>query len=196
MGVIFLLKANGSEFETALPREDYQTLELLRPHLPGSVSVMIDETERSGEESILLEDMLGAVVLINAFLRDNPEFLPFTYEFKCQEVNFGGVVAGGIFSTGGVGGIRLPGDEENAYAIWAGLDKCEMWKSPIRSDGKRDLVERQDIRGLNELQTTSLHGVIEFRRLKSGANLLALLSEARAFLETLPEGSVVTRILC
>ena len=39
------------------------------------------------------------------------------------------------YSTGGLSGLKLPGDEENYYWIQAGLDECVLKKMTRLPDG-------------------------------------------------------------
>ena len=112
---------------------------------------------------------------VSAFVAENKHLLPYTYQFKTEIPPDPRMATG--FSSGGMSGIRLPGDSEHYYFISAGLNECRLEKS----DKRGVTVEERDLRGERNFMTDGL-GMITIRRTRAKADLLKALPEIKSFL--------------
>ena len=195
VGVTLSLESSGHELMIPWSREDWDTIEKLRSFLPGAVEMILDETDLDEGVSLSLDDLSKAIDQIDEYLKDKHKLFTITYMFKCDDFFVGDQRIIGTFSTGGRSGFQLPGDETHWYSIWAGLDRCEMEKMARGPDGRGEIVESRDLRGVKEIQTSNC-GVIRFRTRRTGTTLRKRLSRIRTFLLTLPADGEVTRIWC
>jgi hypothetical protein len=195
MGLDLLYLCGDREFSIRFSIADWETIEELRCHVPDAVAVMVDVPNLGEEVTVPLDALRQAVEEIDSLLRDRPELLPYTYQFKCEYIRVGPAehhqyIRKDRFDTGGLSGFRLPGDDEHRYAIFAGLNKLELTKMAVQPDGTGKIVEVRDIRGLRELQTAD-HGLMQFRRRRAKSSLRRGLGEIREFLSSVGGPDVV-----
>jgi hypothetical protein len=196
MGLDLIYKFGDASLVTRFSMADWQTIEELKSHLPDAIAAMADVPELGEETTIPLNALRDAVERVDALLRDQPELLPYTYQFKCENFVIRGQRIKFDYSTRGMSGLQLPGDEESYYAIHAGLGECRLKKMTLRPDGTVQVVEHhQDLRNEQELYTSNV-GMIKIRKRRAKTSLRGGLSSIRGFLANLPECSVITKIVC
>jgi hypothetical protein len=195
MGLDLIYRCNGEEFIHRFSMSDWDTLDAVRQICPEAVAKMADVPELGAEVCVPLSDLNSAIEQIDGLLRDQPDLLPYTYQ-TAHEMSFndGQTVRFG-FSTGGIGGIRLPGDEDHWYFIRAGLNECRLEKMGMQPDGTVRVVEERDLRGERELQTANF-GRIQIRRRRAKSTLRKGVAEIRGFLAKQPEGAEVSKVVC
>jgi hypothetical protein len=166
----------------------------LKSHLPEAIATLV-HIPALGEEATVPIGALGeAVQWIDDLLRDRPELLPHTYQFRCENFVIGGQRIESTFSTGGMSGFHLPGDEENWYSIKAGLDECRLDKMARQPDGTVRVVEQRDLRDVRELQTSDW-GPIHIRKRRAKSSLRGVLARIREYLAGLLEGAEITKVV-
>jgi hypothetical protein len=196
VGLDLIYKSDGREFDIRFSMADWETIDRMRPHLPDAIAAMADVPDFGEEVRLPLGELRDAIEQIDRFLRDRPEVLPYTYEFKTEYIVVGDQrIEFDEFSTGGQSGFRLRGDEEHWYAIWAGLDECRLDKMAVQPDGTGKVVEQRDLRGESELQTANC-GRVQIRKRRTKSSLRKGLAMIRKYLASLPEGAEVTKIVC
>jgi hypothetical protein len=79
--------------------------------------------------------------------------------------------------------------------IKAGLDECRLEKTTRQPDGTVPYVEHRDLRNEQEIQTSNV-GTVKIRKRRAKTSLRRGLAAIRSFLANLPEGAVVTKIVC
>ena len=179
---------------------DWETIDLVRQFCPEAVASMVDVPDFGDEVRVPLCDLRNAVEQIDGLLRDQPGLLPYTYQFKPEYISSGDLsddrrIEWHKFGTGGLSGIRLPGDEVHWYAIHAGLNECRLEKLAKQHDGRGVIVAQRDIRGERELRTANC-GQIQIRKRRAKSSLRKGLAEIRNFLAEKPEGAEVTKVVC
>jgi hypothetical protein len=167
----------------------------LKSHLPDAIATTADGSDLGEAVTVPLDALREAINQIESLVRDRPALLPYTYEFKCESFVVHGQRIETTFTTGHMSGLRLPGDEENWYSIRAGLDECRLDKMARQPDGTVRVVEQRDLRTEQELQTSNF-GPIRIRKRRAKSSLRSGLAKIRAFLADLPEGAVITRVVC
>jgi len=123
-----------------------------------------------------LQDAASRVL---AFVAANKHLLPYTYQYKTEIPPDPRMTPG--FNTGGLSGIRLPGDSDHHYLIKAGLNVCRLEKSGVGPDGRGVKISERDLRGERKLLTEN-RGVITIRRTRAKTDLLKALAEIEKFL--------------
>ena len=179
MGQDITYEAGEAVYEYRLSRADWQLIESLREHLPNEMDALFSVASLGDVVRIHTATMLSAADSVTAFVESNKDALPYTYQFK-EEIPPDPQMTPG-FSTGGMSGIRLPGDTEHYFCIWAGLNECRLEKSAIGSDGRGFKVDEQDLRGQKELLTTNM-GKITIRRTRAKTELIKELAKIQRFL--------------
>jgi hypothetical protein len=179
MGLDLTYDANGATFTHRFSQADWATIEALRAHLPKEVEVCFDVQEPGEAVRIKTAALKESAAAIDRFLADNAHLLPATYQFKLERFPVPGVPVGG-FDTGGISGLRLPGDQDHFYWIQAGLNECVLKKMAVGLDGRGVIVEERDLRGESELLTESA-GKVQFRRRAAKTTLRRALREIAAF---------------
>lgn len=195
MGMDLIYRCNGREFVHRFSMSDWETLDLMGQLNPDAVSKMVDVPDFGDEVLIPLADLRDAIKQIDEQLRDQPELLPYTYQIAYemyfdnhQTIKFG-------FSTGGLSGIRLLGDEDHWCYIRAGLTECRLQRMELQTDGTVKIVEERNLRGLRELRTVNFGG-IRIRKRRAKSSLRKGLAAIQDFLTKQPEGYVVIKIVC
>ncbi len=195
MGLDLIYKCDDRSLVIRFSTADWQTIDQLKSHLPDAIATIADESDLGQEATVPLSALRDAIDRIESLLRDRPELLPYTYEFKCESFVVNGQRIETNFSTGGMSGLRLPGDEENWYSIQAGLDECRLDKMALQSDGTVRVVEQRDLRDEREVQTSNL-GPIRIRKRRTKSSLRRGFAEIREFLADLQEGAAIMRVVC
>lgn len=196
MGLDLIYRCQGRETTSRFPMADWDTLSRLREPLPGEVAAMADVPGFGEEEVVPLDELKDAIGRLDGYLRDHADLLPHTYEFRCEYILAGPErYEGGGFSTGGMSGLQLPEDGDHRYAIRAGLDECRLDRMALLPDGTGRVVETRDLRGEEGFETVNC-GRVRIRKRRAKSSLRAGLAKIREFLDSLPAGSTVTKILC
>jgi hypothetical protein len=201
MGMDLIYRCDGQEFMHRFSMSDWETLEVVRQLCPEAVATIVDVPDLGDEVLVPLFDLRNAVEQIDSLLHDRPELLPYTYQFKPEYLSSGDPsddrrIEWGEFGTGGLSGIRLPGDEVHWYAIHGGLNECRLEKIAAQQDGKDSIiVDQRDMRGERELWTANC-GRIQIRKRRTKSSLRKGLAEIRDFLAEQPEGKKVTKVVC
>ncbi len=197
MGIDLILRCDDRDFCTRPSMAEWDIMARLREFIPDPVDVLVGgaETEMGVDEDVPVVEFLEAIDRVDGFLADQSHLLPATYVFKSEYMLLKGnrFPLHDEFDTGGMSGIELPNDPEHRYAIWAGVEECQLTKVAIDSDGRGRIVERRDLRNEKELETKTC-GLIQIRKRNDHAGLRRLLAELREFLEP-SSGEMVTRTI-
>lgn len=182
MGLDLTYQADGQEFGIRFSHADWDCIGQLKVHLPDAIADCF-EVANLGEPVVVARNSLcRAIEEIDALLKDRPDLLPFTYQYKPEYLQCGTnrLNIEFDFDTGG-SGIQMPGDEEGRYMIWAGLNELLLKKFLSPPDGLGTVVEVRDLRGESELMTLNC-GLIRFRKLRAKSSLRRGLKGMREFL--------------
>ncbi len=197
MGVDLIFTGDGREFSTRFSIAESDTLARLEVLLPDAVAEVVGGADADFGEEVTLSvaNLLAAIGRIDDFLVSRPYLLPYTFMFKAEYLLLNGSrwPIDEDFVTGGRSGLELPGDPTHRYAIHAGVDECYLLKMAVDPDGRGRFVERRDLRGEEEIVTTTC-GRIRIDKRNDHAGIRAQLSEIREFLGSLA-GPEVTRII-
>ncbi len=199
MGLDLMYRCGDRQFSIRFSMADWATISQINSHLPDAVLALSDVPDFGVPVCVPLQQLRAAVETLDAFLREQAELLPDTYEFKCDFIATGPPETRQRwepeeFSTGGQGGFRLPGDEEHYYSLWAGLNECRLVKMAIGSDGKGVTVGVRDMREVREFETANC-GRVQIRRRREKSSLREGLARIREFLESV-EGPDIIKVLC
>ena len=190
MGIDLTYKAGEKEFCIRLSMSDWQTIAEVNRHLPAAVATCFEVPDFGQPAVIPRATLRDSAAQIETLLVEHPELLPHTYQYKLEFMQQGDkrIVLPFNFDTGGVSGVRLPGDDQHWYSILAGLNKLLLEKRTTN-----EVVEVRDLRGESELSTANM-GCIQFRKRRAKTNLRKCLGEILAFLNTIDECQV-TKVL-
>ena len=195
MGIDLIFRGNGHESCTRFSTAEWDTLARLESLLPGAVARVIGRTgaELGEEVALPVADLLAAIAQIDDLLISRPHLLPFAFMFKAEYLLLNGnrFSIDEDFVTGMRSGLELPGDPVHRYAIQAGLDECWLVKMAVGTDGDGRVVERRDLRGEEEIVTTTC-GRIRIHKRNDHVGIRKELASIREFLVSLA-GPEVTR---
>jgi hypothetical protein len=161
-------------YEYRISRADWLLIQSLRDHLPAEAELLFIVPALGAEVQIKTIELRAAADRLQAFFTENSQLLPYTYQFKCERPPDPRMTPG--FSTGGMSGLRLSGDNEHYYFIRAGLNECSLEKMGIGPDRRGFTVDHRDLRGERELQTENL-GKITIRRSRAKSDLAKAIGE-------------------
>jgi len=187
LGQDLTYRCGETVYECRISRADWQLIQSLREHLPAEAELLFVVPALGAEVSIPTTELRAATARVEAFLAEDSDLLPHTYQFKYDRPPDPQMAAG--FHTGGMSGLRLSGDDEHYYAIHAGLNECYLQKWEVSADGHGVLLERRDLRDVRELQTQNL-GKITIRRIRTKARLRQIVAEIRKFLQNVTAPNV------
>lgn len=146
-----------------------------------------------GTPVVINADALRKAVLeLASFLDQHSDMLPRTYEHKVERIDgvenmhFG-------FSTGGMSGIRLPGDSEHVYVIHSGLNKCTLQKIGINNEGRGYIIETRDVRKVKKIETANM-GMLSIRSRRAKSELRRALKDIVEFLDR-TSGDTVEKVV-
>jgi hypothetical protein len=182
MGLDLTYDADGTTFTRRFSPADWDTIDVLTKHLPKEIGICFDVPAFGEPVRIKTEALREAARSLDSFLAENAHLLPAMYQFKLERFPVPGVPPGG-FETGGISGLRLPGDTVHFYAITSGLNVCELQKMGIGADGNGAILEKRDLRAQTELMTENA-GLVKFRRRAAKTSLRRSLREIAAFADT------------
>ena len=182
MGLDLTYDADGTRFTRRFSPADWDTIEVLTQHLPKEIAICFDVPNFGEPVRIQTAALREAAHFLDSFLAENTHLLPATYQFKLERFPVPGVPPGG-FETGGISGLRLPGDTVHFYAITSGLNVCELQKMGIAADGNGAILEKRDLRAHTELMTENA-GLVKFRRRAAKPTLRRALREIAAFTDS------------
>ena len=171
--------AGDQTFRHRFSQADWMAIAALRAHLPDDVAACFDTPDFGRPAEVPTDALRRAATAICDRLAGGGDALPATYEFKFERFPVPGVAAGG-FTTGGFGGLRMPGDADHAYAIQAGFDECVLTKMAVGPDGQGIVVSQTDLRGSTEIQTENA-GRVSIRRRNRKSGLLSGMREIAGF---------------
>jgi hypothetical protein len=194
MGLDLVYKCGNLDLPTRFSMADWRTIDQLRSHLPDAIATLVDVPALGEEATVPLGALRDAAERVDDLLRDRPELLPHTYQFRCENFVVAGQPIESTFSTGGFSGFHLPGDDENWYGIKARLDECRLDKMARQPDGTVRVVEQRDLRDERELETSDC-GPIKIRKRRAKSSLRSGLAEIREYLKSLPEGAEITKVV-
>jgi hypothetical protein len=172
---------------------EWACIDRLRAHVPASIDALFNVPDFGRPVPVPNEELIAAADTVLELLRDRPDLQPITYQIR-MEFFPGGTQADREWQGGAVSGLRLPGDGDHYYTIRVGPDCSELEKVRVGPDGRGVTVGREDLRGRNCVQTETV-GRIDLRRRRSGAGLLARLTELRAFFAGMV-GQQISKMLC
>lgn len=181
MGLDLIYDADGTVLTHRFSQADWETISALRSHLPTEIDICFGVEDFGEPVRIRRGALKESASAIDRFLAANADLLPATYQFKLERHPVEGVPPGG-FSSGGLGGIRLPNDADHVYSLWSGLNKLTLKKTAIGLDGNGEDVEERDLRGETEIVTESC-GTIRFRRRAERTTLRRALRDIAVFAE-------------
>jgi hypothetical protein len=127
-------------------------------------------SHRNRAKSIARSELIRAIQEVLEALDAEGDKLSCMYGFTVKE---GPLTSSG---SGGVSGIRMPGDTTGHYALWAGVGKCRLDRHEIDEAGSGYFTETRDCRSLSSLLTENC-GEIKIKRRKIELSLPALLRE-------------------
>ena len=137
--------AGDSEIERRITLADWKLIDELQKHLPDETETvfMVPDLGEDVVESV--ENLREAAAKLTEFIDNHADVLPYTYAYRCERIpGYPGVAVG--YSSGGLSGIRLPGDADHFYFLRAGLDECSLERWGVSADGKGFPIDRQDLR--------------------------------------------------
>jgi hypothetical protein len=184
MGLDLVYRTPERKLVTRFSLVDAQTIEQLREHVPKAIALAFDVSEFGVEEPVSLPALREAVEQVDELVSIHPELLPYSYQFRVEYIEAEGRridVSGMGFNSRGLGGIRLPDDDVNYYALSVGVNECRLDKLVPQEDGTGLRTGQIDLRGRTQLQTANC-GVIIFRKRRAKSSLRRILKEIRGFL--------------
>jgi hypothetical protein len=155
---------------------DIEALGLLGKERQDDVDAVTGVGDVGELRSIKRSGLLAAVQRLLDRLEKEMERLTRTYALKIVEGPHAGHQGPGM-----VGGIELPGDRDQKYAIDAGSDYCRLLKWRAETADDLDKGEATDIRHVKTLKTTNMGEITIYRR-KRRLNLRKSLPALRDFL--------------
>jgi hypothetical protein len=187
MGQDLTYQSDDARYECRISRADSELIESLRGHLPIEIEALFLVPSLGEPVRVSTSILRSAVDAVIAFIAGNKDVLPYTYQFKAETPPDPRMTPG--FSTGGMSGIRLPGDNDRSYTIRAGLNECRLEKLAVGPDGRPDYELERDLRGERELLTSNL-GRIAIRRTRAKADLVKALPQIQRFLRSISTADV------
>ena len=191
MGQDLRYLAGEDSFEYRLSEPDWHLIQSLREHLPAEAELLFIVPELGAEIQIPTVALRAAADRVSTFFSENGHLLPYTYQFKPERSGDPRITPG--FSTGGMSGLRLPGDSKHYYFIRAGLNECSLEKRGIGADGRGYTADVRDLRSERRLLTENL-GMITIRRTRAKSELRKAVEEIRRFLEKTTVEEVVKSV--
>jgi hypothetical protein len=185
-------RAGEAVYEYRISRADWQLIESLRDHLPAEVELLFIVPALGSEVCVPTNELRTAADRVAAFFMENSDLLPYTYQFKCERSPDPRIASGG-FGTGGMSGLRLPGDKDHYYLIRAGLNECSLEKMAVGPDGRGFTVDKRDLRGESQLLTETV-GKISIRRSRAKSELRQAVGEIRLFLQNVKAHEVTKTV--
>ena len=182
--------AGDATYAHRASRSDWQLITFLREHLPDEIGALFDVPALGESVRVAADTLAAAADAVLALVADRRDLLPYTYQFKEEVAADPGARPG--FGTGGVSGIRLPGDD-GYYSIRAGLNECRLRRIAIGPDGRGYTVDERDLRGERELLTANM-GRIVIRRTRAKTDLVRALGEMARFFRTVGSAEVAKRV--
>lgn len=195
MGIDLKYRADDREFGIRFSHADWDTIEHLKAYLPAAVADCFEVANLGEPVVVALAALCSSIEQIDTLLKDRPDLLPLTYQFKPEYLQCGTnrLDIKFDFGTGGQSGIQLPGDEEHSYSIWAGLNELRLEKLLFPPGEWGKVVDVRDLRGESELMTSNC-GLIRFRKRRAKSGLRRGLKEMGEFLSGI-RATKVTKIL-
>ena len=191
MGQDLTYQADDAIYEYRISRADWHLIQALREHLPEEVEALFIVPAMGEPLHVATTVLRSAADTVLAFVTRSRDVLPYTYQFKLEFPSDPRMTPG--FSTGGMSGMRLPGDSEHYYAIRAGLNECRLEKWGIGPDGRGCKIDERDLRGEREFLSANM-GNITIRRTRAKADLVKALSEIQRFLQRVSSLEVVKSV--
>jgi hypothetical protein len=185
-------RAGDAVYECRISRADWQLIQSLRDHLPAEVELLFSVPALGSEVRVPTNELRTAADHVAAFFTGSPQLLPYTYQFKCERSPDPRIAAGG-FGTGGMSGLRLPGDNNHYYFLRAGLNECSLERKAVGPDGRGFTIDKRDLRGERELQTETV-GKISIRRSRAKSELRQAVGEIRVFLQNVTADAVAKTV--
>jgi hypothetical protein len=185
-------RAGDAEYEYRISRADWDLMKSLREHLPEEIGLLFEVPELGAVVNVPTDELRAAADRLEAFFSSHSDLLPYTYQFSCERTGDPYIVPGG-FSTGGMSGLRLPGDDVHYYFIRAGFDECSLEKSRAGPDGRGVNVDRRDLRGERELLTENM-GKIRIRRRRARTELRQAVAEIKQFLRDITSPGIAKSV--
>jgi len=127
-------------------------------------------SHRRRATSMVRAELIAAIREVLGALGREGDRLSYVYSFVVKE---GPLASSG---TGGVSGIRMPGDQAHYYSLDAGVGMCDLGKLGIDETGRGYLVETTDCRDKKSLATANA-GEIKFNRRRIELTLPTLMKD-------------------
>ena len=179
MGQDLTYRCDDAVYEYRISHADWELIQSLRGHLPDEIEALFVVPSVGGPVRVPTPTLRSALDAVMAFIAGNKDVLPYTYQFKVETPPDPRMTPG--FGTGGMSGIRLPGDADRSYTLRAGLNECRLEKLAVDPDGRPYYELERDLRGERELPTSNL-GKIAIRRTRAKADLVRALPKIQQFL--------------
>ena len=160
---IITLRCGSAEHDVTLSTLDKRIIDLLQATISGSslaiVRSVFTSSHRSRAKSIARVELMRTLEeLLEAIGRERERW---SYVYS-TEVKSGPLASSG---TGGMSGIRMPGDTAHFYSLSAGVGKCDLTKWAIDNNGQGIVAETIDCRDETSLLTGNT-GEIKIKRRK------------------------------
>jgi hypothetical protein len=180
MGLDYVCRSGSKEFVWQFSAVDSNLLALLAAARPKQGEIVLGVPDFGEPKKVKRDKLRRAVADLQDELQRGDNF---PVEYQC-------LVTAEPFCheeprSTGLGGIRMPGDENGYYCLEAGLGVCKLIRRPLDADpNDTECEEETDIRDRTELVTANL-GVIKLFRKKKRTRLKALFTDLIAFLDQL-----------
>jgi hypothetical protein len=184
-------QAGNAVYEYRIARADWELIQSLRGHLPNEIEALFVVPSLGEPVRVATPTLRSAIGAVMAFIASNKDLLPYTYQFKVETPPDPRMTPG--FGTGGMSGIRLPGDTDCSYTIRAGLNECRLDKISVGPDGRPHHELARDLRGERELPTANM-GKITIRRTRAKTDLVKALPKIQAFLRDISSPEVTKSV--
>lgn len=195
MSLWFEYRVGEKKHPVRLAMADFDLIQdALMPVLSQEISKIIDTPDHGVEAQIGIKEVLEAIDKVVEWVRANPDKMPYTYQTKLVGWELDGHKMDDQFSTGGYGGLQLPGDEKYYYGVSAGCNECKMTKhNPGIKPPANSVVEEIDIRDRKTIETSNM-GTLHIRKRKARSKLVAELLRLRGFLDS-QDAKMATKII-
>lgn len=157
------LTLGDREIQVVLSQMERRVLSLVGPRLSEASLKVIQSVflwaHANRPRSIPGEILAQAVREVLDAIEAEGEKLSYVYGFVVKE---GPMASSG---SGGISGIRMPGDSDAYYSLWAGIGELRLKRMLVSGDGTGQDVEVRDCRERKSLVTENM-GVIQIKRRK------------------------------
>ncbi len=182
MYYVTTLKCGSFEHSFAFSTIDNRVISLLKPKLSGEALRVVQSVFLSSfrvrAKTIARAELLGAVEDVLRAIEEEGERLSFIYSTDVKNAPLAS------HGTGGMSGIRIPGDKVHYYSLDGGVGKCELQKYGIDATGQGYLVETIDCRDKRNLLTENT-GEIRIKRRKIELTIPGLMADLKSRLNGL-----------